>query len=138
MDGQVLSPKKPGDRSNTPKQNAELAATQRRLPVGAEVVPGSGVHFRVWAPKSQRVCLLLSPGPEFNERNLATCELKAEEGGYFSGLVPDAKAGSLYKYQLDSGVFPDPASRFQPFGPHGPSEVINPAQFRWSDGQWRG
>src|SRR5262249_43740293 len=48
--------------------------------------------------------------------------------------------GSLYRYLLDRGPtpYPDPASRFQPDGPHGPSQVIDPSAFRWTDGAWRG
>lgn len=44
----------------------------------------------------------------------------------------------LYKYKLDSGSFPDPASRFQPEGPHGPSQIVDPSQFRWTDSKWKG
>jgi maltooligosyltrehalose trehalohydrolase len=66
-------------------------------------------------------------------------ELTAEADGYFSGLVAGAGAGALYKYRLDGGdAFPDPASRYQPQGPHGPSRVVDPAEFRWSDGGWPG
>lgn len=66
-------------------------------------------------------------------------ELSREAGGYFYGLAPDAAAGSLYRFRLDGGeAFPDPASRFQPLGPHGPSEVVDPSRFRWTDSAWRG
>ena len=48
-------------------------------------------------------------------------------------------AGSLYQYRIDgSGPFPDPASRFQPEGVHGPSQVVDPSRFRWTDAHWRG
>jgi maltooligosyltrehalose trehalohydrolase len=68
-----------------------------------------------------------------------TYELESDSIGYFSGLVPGAGAGTLYRYRLDNGgAYPDPASRFQPEGPHGPSQVVNPAAFRWSDQDWRG
>src|SRR5262249_44565849 len=51
-----------------------------------------------------------------------------------------AKQGSLYRFRLDgeTNLYPDPASRFQPDGPHGPSQVIDPAAFRWSDQRWGG
>jgi len=66
-------------------------------------------------------------------------ELEREESGYFSGTVKEAKEGSRYRFRLDGGgVFPDPASRFQPEGPHGPSEVVNPKRFRWTDEPWGG
>jgi maltooligosyltrehalose trehalohydrolase len=61
-------------------------------------------------------------------------------GGYFSGFVPEAAAGALYRYRLDGAppLYPDPASRFQPDGPHGASEVIDPRAFPWTDSAWRG
>ena len=65
-------------------------------------------------------------------------QLEAEEGGYFSGLVQEAKVGDLYKLRLDHGSFPDPASRFQPEGPHGPSQVVDANAFRWTDKDWVG
>ena len=103
---------------------------QRRYPIGAEIVP-DGVHFRVWAPRKQRVEVALD--------GENTVELEREESGYFSGLVKQARAGSLYRFRLDGGgAYPDPASRFQPEGPHGPSQVIDHLRFAWSDGEWRG
>jgi maltooligosyltrehalose trehalohydrolase len=105
----------------------------RRLPVGAEVVPG-GVHFRVWAPKRKRVEVVFEK--TVRERPAAV-ELAPEEGGYFSGVAEGAGAGALYKYRLDGGgAFPDPASRFQPQGPHGPSRVVDPATFEWTVREW--
>ena len=61
-------------------------------------------------------------------------ELTAEEDGYFSGTCMEAQPGSLYRFRLDDGkeLFPDPASRFQPEGPHGPSCVVDPV-FAWTD-----
>jgi len=42
-------------------------------------------------------------------------------------------------YLLDgAGPYPDPCSRFQPQGVHGPSSVVDPAAFEWSDRDWRG
>ncbi|HVG24582.1 MAG TPA: malto-oligosyltrehalose trehalohydrolase [Thermoanaerobaculia bacterium] len=93
--------------------------------IGAELVPG-GVRFRVWAPGQERVAVVIDDG-EF--------ALAAEERGYFSGLVEGAGAGTRYKFRLTDGDYPDPASRFQPDGPHGASEVIDPA-FAWRP--WRG
>ncbi len=67
-------------------------------------------------------------------------ELSAEEGGYHSGLVPAAKAGQRYGFRLDDQerLYPDPASRYQPEGPHGLSQLVDPASFEWRDGNWRG
>ena len=59
--------------------------------------------------------------------------------GLHEGLVPGLTAGSRYKYRLDRGQsYPDPASRFQPEGVHGPSEVVDPLAFQWSDETWPG
>jgi maltooligosyltrehalose trehalohydrolase len=65
--------------------------------------------------------------------------LTPEPEGYFSGTVPDARAGTLYRYRLDGGDrYPDPVSRFQPEGPHGPSQVVDPAGYPWRDRDWKG
>jgi maltooligosyltrehalose trehalohydrolase len=66
--------------------------------------------------------------------------LLPEGNGYFSGVVPSVKAGALYRYRLDHDepLYPDPASRFQPRGPHGPSQVVDPTLFRWSNEGWAG
>ncbi len=61
--------------------------------------------------------------------------LARQDDGTFSGVVPGAAPGTRYRYRLDGGdAFPDPASRFQPEGVHGPSELIDPSAFHWSDG----
>ncbi len=108
----------------------------RRLPIGAEVQPGGGVHFRVWAPRRHQVGVILDPG---GARESAA-PLTPEGSGYFSGPVPDAAAGTRYGFRLDGEpqTFPDPASRFQPDGPHGPSQVVDPAAFEWTDRDWPG
>jgi maltooligosyltrehalose trehalohydrolase len=104
----------------------------RRLPVGAEVQPRGGVHFRVWAPAARTVALELD--------GQAPRELTPEPGSYFSAFIAEARAGAGYRYRLDDAdkALPDPASRFQPEGPHGPSEVVDPGSFTWSDAGWRG
>jgi maltooligosyltrehalose trehalohydrolase len=113
-----------------PKPNQPPRTPPRRLPVGAEVVPG-GVHFRVWADRNERVDVVL--GGQLHE-------LCPEDDGYFSLLVGEARAGQLYAFRLNGrdDDFPDPVSRFQPDGPLGPSEIVDPSQFAWSDGAWRG
>ncbi len=101
------------------------------MPAGAEVVSG-GVHFRVWAPEHQRIDVLLEDGG-------TPLALEREPDGYFSGLHAQLDAGALYRYQVDGeGVFPDPASRYQPQGPHHPSQVVDPDAFHWTDKEWCG
>src|SRR5687768_13970057 len=93
----------------------------RRLPIGAEIIAEEGVHFRVWAPKASRVeAMMLSPrGGTAASDKPAAIELDNERNGYFSGLAAGAGAGALYRFRLDGrDAFPDPASRFQPEGPH--------------------
>jgi len=111
-----------------------LIKVARRLPVGAEALPDGSVHFRVWAPKRKRVEVILEgdAGSAF--------ELEREEDGYFSAFVESARAGTLYRFRLDGDeyLYPDPASRFQPEGPHGPSRVVDSSAFRWTDDDWKG
>ncbi len=110
---------------------------QRRLPIGAEVLAGGGVHFRVWAPQSRRVTVQWERAPD-TRNALENFELSPEAGGYFAGFSPNAEPVLRYRFGLDSGAFPDPASRFQPEGPHGASEIVDPTQFHWTDQHWRG
>jgi maltooligosyltrehalose trehalohydrolase len=115
----------------------DSAELPRRLPVGAEALSGGGVHFRVWAPRRNKVEVRVERSS--GEAGPALFQLKREGQGYYSGVVREAAAGTRYKYRLDGGeAYPDPASRFQPDGPHGPSEVISPESFRWSDSGWQG
>src|SRR5580658_4739515 len=126
------------ERGPFAERGTQVKSQARRLPVGAEVT-GAGVHFRVWAPVRKTVEVVLDGG--------GTVALAAEHLGYFSGIAPNARAGSRYKYILDGGeACPDPASRFQPEGPHGWSEIIDatahpspyPAAFQWTDRSWHG
>jgi maltooligosyltrehalose trehalohydrolase len=106
---------------------------RRRLPVGAEVGP-DGVHVRVWAPERRSVEVVLEAGLA-----AGPVALTREAGGYFAGWVADAGPGTRYRLRLDGQrLVPDPASRFQPDGPHGPSQVIDPSTYAWTDAGWRG
>jgi maltooligosyltrehalose trehalohydrolase len=111
---------------------------RRHLPIGAEPQGDAGVNFRVWAPDRRRVRVQIEGGDEAAQ--LALHDLQHELDGYFSGTVAAAGVGTRYRYLLDDDPtpYPDPASRFQPEGPHGPSEVVDPADFRWSDRGWQG
>lgn len=113
-----------------------MAEPQRKLPVGAEPVPG-GVNFRVWAPDHTKVEAVILVGVNGSTREVG-CELTPEDNGYFSGTSGAAGPGSLYRYRLDGAEsYPDPCSRFQPDGPHGPSRVID-NRFQWTDQKWHG
>jgi maltooligosyltrehalose trehalohydrolase len=108
---------------------------KRKYPIGAEVQSEGGVHFRVWAPKSTAVAVEFSSrAGEVSE----AVEMESEPDGYWSKLVASARPGDRYKFRLDSGSYADPVSRFQPEGPHQPSEVVSWNRFRWTDAAWRG
>ncbi len=89
--------------------------------------------FTVWAPllRSLEVKIL------FPQQQLVPME--RDEGGYWHAAVGDARPGTRYFFRLDKNRDrPDPASRFQPTGVHGPSEVVDHNAFRWTDGGWKG
>ena len=111
----------------------------RSIPIGAEVLNNGPTHFRVWAPKPHTVQLALSVDAE-DRRGLQRFPMEAEAGGYFSLTSPVAKAGMRYGFCFDGNtpIYSDPASRFQPEGLPGLSEIINPRTFTWSDQQWMG
>ena len=94
---------------------------KRRYPIGAELIDANQTHFRVWAPKVQRVDLVLEDSATKNSRKRFQA-LEAEEGGYFSGAA-NAAAGDLYRFRVNNSFYPDPASRFQPDGPDRKSVV---------------
>lgn len=97
--------------------------------------PGEeAVTWRVWAPKSQAVDLVLLTGRD--RRNI---RMKPEPGGYFAHHEPEAPEGQRYFYQLSGGEDrPDPCSLWQPEGVAGPSAVVRPEHFQWTDQYWRG
>ncbi len=105
------------------------------MPFGAEVLDRGGVRFRLWAPAAQQVdlCLLAAAAsPEL-------VPMKREDEGWYSLTTDKAGAGSLYRFRIDGDLqVPDPASRFQPQDVHGPSEVVDPSAWDWSDRAWRG
>jgi maltooligosyltrehalose trehalohydrolase len=112
---------------------AALSPPARRLPIGAEASE-HGAHFRVWAPGHDKVEVVVEQSPH------TVVELVGEPGGYFAAFAPGARRGDRYRFRLDGDdtLLPDPASRFQPDGPHGASEIVDPTGFAWTDGSWRG
>jgi maltooligosyltrehalose trehalohydrolase len=106
---------------------------QRRFPIGAEVTESGRTHYRVWAPKARSLEVAIEHGEDRIFYPLH------REDGYFSGEAPGG-TGTEYRFRLDGStdLYPDLASRFQPRGPLGPSQVIDPAAFRWRDAKWQG
>lgn len=102
-----------------------------KLPFGAEPTP-DGLRFRVWTPQAVTVSVQLE------EPLLSAIPLNREPSGWFSVSTRIARAGMRYRYLIDGQAFPDAASRYQPEGVHGPSEVIDPRAYEWTDTGWRG
>lgn len=101
------------------------------MPFGAVLEKGRGV-FRLWAPAARTVALRR----EEQERDR---EMIPGRNGWFHLTLDDAKAGDRYRFVIDGGpAVPDPASRFQPDDVDGPSELIDPEAFDWTDDDWRG
>src|SRR5438067_11692613 len=115
-----------------PRSRAQQAAPLHGW-LGATYLGEGRTAFRVWAPQAESVAVhLLAPRDE-------RVRLAAGARGYFEGVLADVEPGALYKYVLnDQRELPDPASRYQPRGVHGPSAVIDAARFLWSDAGWAG
>lgn len=91
-----------------------------------------GTRFRVWAPVTKKVELVLL-GAESR-----VVPMERYHDGSWGTFLSGLEAGTRYRYRIDTGDYPDPASRYQPEGVHGPSEVVNSAAFPWTDGPWQG
>lgn len=102
------------------------------MPFGAAVLPDGRTRFALWAPGHASVRLALAHRGDLRP-------MVREAGGWHRLTVDDAPAGTRYRYVLPDGLaVPDPASRHQPDDVHGPSEVIDPRAFAWTDAGWRG
>src|SRR5262249_44454793 len=90
--------------------------------LGAQLQPDGGVRFSVWAPRARKLMLRIVGGADV---------AMTKSGDVWSAVAPSATAGARYCYVIDEAARPDPRSRFQPDGVHGPSQVIDPDAFRW-------
>src|SRR6202158_4005975 len=96
---------------------------------GATPLRQGGVKFRVWAPRLERLAVKIS----------GTMFPMTRVGEDFEVCVPDARPGDLYSLVLNGErERPDPVSRFQPQGVHGPSQIVDPDSLTWTDGSWKG
>ncbi len=106
-----------------------------------EAIPGAWpeagrIHVRVWAPTAKDVHAVSWAA---EGRPVRSLKLERSPDSTFRGESSDFRPGDLYGYLLDGeGPFPDPASRYQPEGIHGPSQIVDPGSFSWSDGGWNG
>jgi maltooligosyltrehalose trehalohydrolase len=109
----------------------------RKFAIGAEAGE-AGTHFRIWAPAARRL--------EVVERSASSeaagkaHALTKSDDGYFSGSIAGLREGQLYSLRLDGQgpLYPDPASRYQPRGVHGPSRIVDPAKYAWQDARFAG
>jgi maltooligosyltrehalose trehalohydrolase len=93
---------------------------RRRMPFGAEI--------RLWAPRAQNLAV------EVNSKSLPM-----PRSGWFELTMREASPGTRYEFTVDRRhKVPDPASRYQPSGLHGPTEVISPEEFEWQQRSWNG
>ncbi|WP_419728200.1 malto-oligosyltrehalose trehalohydrolase [Lichenicola sp.] len=107
-----------------------MTKSSQHLSQGAEL-QADGVNFRLWAPGCETVSVVL-------EQDGVARPMQRQPDDFFDLLVADAGAGTLYRFQLPDGMkVPDPASRFQPQDVHGPSEVIDPNAYDWTE-NWNG
>jgi maltooligosyltrehalose trehalohydrolase len=110
-----------------------LAGFKFELDLGASVINRDAVRFRVWAPRAKKLSVRIIT--EGGSRNTG---LSKDSWGYYEGIIP-AREGDRYYFVLNNATErPDPASRFQPEGIHGPSQIVNPSGFIWEDRQWKG
>jgi len=111
-------------------------AAEKIMDIGARFE--DGCQFSVWAPLVDSVAVEVL-GHQYQPVAPRVLEMEKDELGYWRAHAPELPAGTLYKYRLDNDdAWPDPASRYQPEGVHGPSEVIDHNQFAWSDQHWQG
>jgi maltooligosyltrehalose trehalohydrolase len=118
-------------RETMPPSTDEKTPPVTRVALGARLTDPSRCEFRVWAPYRQHVELhIVAPA----ERRVPMAKTAA---GYHEAAIDDCAAGAHYFFSVEEEDHPDPASRFQPEGVHGPSEVV-PVEFEWHDRGWRG
>jgi maltooligosyltrehalose trehalohydrolase len=106
--------------------------SEKTVRLGATRLPDGSWQFLLWAPKAHSVRLHLLRHNEF-------VPLEPLAGGYYCAIIGSLDAGCQYLYRLDDQrELPDPASRFQPQGVHGPSQLVDTHAFAWTDDNWRG
>ncbi len=90
----------------------------------------TGVRFSVWAPHARRLAVRCGG---------RVVPMQAGDGGFFAADLAGAGTGTRYQFLLDDGrLLPDPATRRQPEGVHGPSQVFDPGRYAWRNGSWKG
>lgn len=118
-----------------------MPKSEWKLELGAQLTGPKTIQFNVWAPHAKKIEVVLQkvPPPLGPPKGGGTFCLQKDARGYHSGVLKGYGAGTLYLYRLDGAKErPDPVSRLQPQGLHGPSCVVDPQAFSWSDANWKG
>ena len=108
---------------------ADVDVTELNRWLGATPVSHDATRFCVWAPRPEQLSVEVEGQP--------AVPMQKTPSGYHLGAVQGATDGSRYRYRLgDDAIHPDPASRYQPEGVHGPSQVVS-RSFPWTDANWK-
>jgi maltooligosyltrehalose trehalohydrolase len=111
-----------------------MSRRRHEMPFGTQLREDGAVRYRLWAPAARRVELCLA---DRDAERLV--EMRAAGDGWYELVTDAAGIGGRYRYRIDGDLkVPDPASRFQPGGLHGYSEIVDPLAFEWRDETWRG
>src|SRR6478672_8278723 len=101
---------------------------------GARATPDNSTRFSLWAPRLEQPSIRILNGPAAGDH-----PLRKTANGVFEATIAGAGDGTDYCILTDDGrALPDPVSRSQPEGVHGPSRVVDPSTFSWFDDTWRG
>jgi len=104
------------------------------MPFGAELLETGDASFSLWAPAARRAELVLIDGPQ-----PGCLAMQPQGDGWYRATIERASAQTHYAFHIDGRpLVPDPASRFNPDGVHGPSRLVDPVAYPWQDGDWRG
>src|ERR1700733_7543308 len=113
-------------------RNAETVSSPRKENLGVQLLGEDACSFLVWAPHANRVDVCIGEPPA------RAIPMQAVGGGNFHIVAKGISSGAFYHYRLNNEKErPDPASRYQPRGVHGPSQVVD-CWFRWNDSRWAG
>ena len=109
-----------------------------KTPKGATLLSNDQVRFEVWSPSAKSVEVQLVDVQDENESLLSAHPMSVDEFGIWTVEISGLNGATLYRYSVDQGAGrPDPRSRFQPFGVHGPSQVVD-TSFDWRVTDWKG
>src|SRR6266536_870925 len=108
------------------------AGVERAL--GAVHLGGGRWRFIVWAPFSPTVGLVLLREGDAEQAVAMAHEHHGYHVATVDGLIPDTR----YRFRLEGGEFPDPASLSQPEGVHGPATLVDLPAWEWNDQGWTG